>query len=58
MGIFPNPQGQLTNKSFGEILQNFKLIQAFMFVLVRWKNEEDPIKNVDARAATTLSINF
>ena len=41
----------------GRILQNFKLIQAFMSVLVRLKNKEDPIKNVDARAVTTLSIN-
>ena len=29
-----------------------------MFVHVRWKSEEDPIKNVDARAVTTLSINL
>ena len=39
-------------------MQNFKLIQAFMFVLVIWKNEEDPIKKVEVRAVTTLSINF
>ena len=29
-----------------------------MSFLVRWKNKEDPIKNVDARAVTILSINF
>ena len=50
MGIFPDAQGQLT--------QNFKLIQSFMSVLVRWKNKEDPIKYVDARAVTTLFINI
>ena len=29
-----------------------------MVVVVTCKNEEDPIKNVDARVVTTLSINF
>ena len=31
----------------------FQIIQSFMSVIVRWKNEEDPIKNVDTRAVTT-----
>ena len=32
--------------------QKFKLIQAFMHVLNTCKNEEDPIKNEDARVFT------
>ena len=31
----------------GEIPPKFKLIQAFMVVLVTCKNEEDPIKKAD-----------
>ena len=38
----------------GGIWQKFERIQAFMHVLVTWKNEEDPIKNELARLATTL----
>ena len=32
--------------------------QAFMHVLVMFKNEEDPIKNEGARVATNLCIDF
>ena len=38
----------------GGIWQKFKLIQAFMHVLVTCKNEEDPIKTEFARVATTF----
>ena len=36
------------------ILPKFKLIQAFIDVLVTCKYEEDPIKNEDARVLTRL----
>ena len=42
----------------GWLFLKFKLIQAFMYVLVTCKNEKDPIKNEDARVVTTLSIKF
>ena len=43
-----------------EILPKFKLIQAFMVVLVTCKNEEDPIKNHSegARVLTSLLLDF
>ena len=37
------------------ILPKFKLIQAFIVVLVTCKNEEDPIKNEGARVLTRFS---
>ena len=37
-----------------EIPPKFKLIQAFMVVLLTSKNEEDPIKNEGARVLTTF----
>ena len=42
--VFSDAQGKLTPKSAG-ILRKFKLIQAFIVVLISCKNEEDPIKN-------------
>ena len=39
----------------GGILLKFKLIQAFIIVLVTCKNEEDPIKNEKARVLTRFS---
>ena len=39
----------------GGILPKFKLIQAFIVVLVTCKNEEDPIKNERARVLTRFS---
>ena len=58
MGIFPDAQGQLTLQSTVRSSQNFEFIQDFMVVLLTCKNEEDPIKNRDARVFTTLYINF
>ena len=55
MGIFPDAQGQLTQKSPGRILQNFEPIQDVMIVLVICKNKEDPIKNEGARVVTRFS---
>ena len=39
----------------GGILPKFKLIKAFIVVLVTCKNEEDPIKNEGARVLTRFS---
>ena len=38
----------------GGIRSKFKLIQAFMHVLVTYKNKKDQIKNEGARVATTF----
>ena len=50
--VFSDAQGQLFRRSratnsevSGGILPKFKLIQAFIVVLVTCKNEEDPIRN-------------
>ena len=53
MGIFSNVQGQLTPVS-GRILPNFELIRDIMVVLHNCENEEDLIKNEDARVLTKL----
>ena len=50
--IFYDAQGKLTTQS--EVGSKFKLIQAFMVVLVTCKNEEDPIKNEGARMVITM----
>ena len=42
----------------GRILQNFELVRDIMVVLHTCKNEEDPIKNEDARVLTRLLFNF
>ena len=39
----------------GGILSKFKLIQAFIVVLITRENEEDPIKNEGARVLTRFS---
>ena len=44
---FSNAQGQITR-----IWQKFKLIQAFLVVLVTCKNEKDSIKNESTRELT------
>ena len=49
-GIFLDVQGQLTPQSF--VGSGPNIIQDIMVVLVICKNEEDPIKNEDARAGT------
>ena len=40
------------------IWPNFKIILAFMVVLLTCKNEEDPIKNEGGRVVTILYIHF
>ena len=47
-------KGQITQESAGGIWLKFELIQAFMYVLVACKNEEDPIINEGARVFTTF----
>ena len=44
--------GATNSEVSGGILCKFKLIQAFIVVLVTCKNEEDPIKNEGARVLT------
>ena len=39
----------------GRILLKFELIQAFMHVLVSCRNEEDQIKNKDAKSVHNIS---
>ena len=56
--VFSDAQGQLTPKSAVEFCRKFKLIQAFIVVLVTCKNEEDPIKNEGGRVLTSLSFDF
>ena len=56
--VFSDAQGQLTPKSAVEFCQKFKLIQAFIVVLVTCKNEEDPIKNEGGRVLTSLLFDF
>ena len=56
--VFSNAQGQLTPKSAVEFCRKFELIQAYIVVLVTCKNEEDPIKNEDARVLTSLLFDF
>ena len=36
----------------------FELIRDIVVILVTCKNEEDPLKNKDARVATTQNIDF
>ena len=47
-------KGQITQESAVGIWLKFELIQAFMYVLVTCKNEEDPIINEGARVFTTF----
>ena len=56
--VFSDAQGQLTPRSAVDILPKFKLIQAFIVVLVTCKNEEDPFKNEGARVLTNLLFDF
>ena len=42
----------------GWILSKFELIRDIVVILVTCKNEDDPLKNKDARVATTQNIDF
>ena len=53
--IFIRRSREANSEVSGGILPQFKLIQAFIVVLVTCKNEEDPIKNKGARVLTRFS---
>ena len=42
----------------GRIWPKFELIRDIVVILVTCKNEEDPLKNKDARVVTTQNIDF
>ena len=52
---FSNTQGSAVR---GQIWSKFELIRDIVVILVTCKNKEDPLKNKDARVATTQNINF
>ena len=54
MGVFFKRSRAANSPVRGQILPNFKLIQDIMVVLHTCNNEEDPIKNEDARVLTRL----
>ena len=57
MGVFPDAQGQLTPQSEVEPGRNSNSSKIIIIVvLVIPKNEEDQIKNEDARVATFFPI--
>ena len=58
MGIFSDPQGQLTHQSMVGSGRFSNSLQDFIIVLITCKNEEVPIKNEGARVLTTLYIDF
>ena len=53
---FSDAQGQITLESVVVSGQNFKLIQAFMHVLITCKIEDDSIKNEGARVVKTFEV--
>ena len=55
---FSDAQGQLTQIVSGGIPPKLELIQAFIVVLVTYKNEEDSIQNEGARVLTSLLFDF
>ena len=59
MGVFSNTQGQIINSAVrGRILPNFEFVRDLIVVLHTSNNEEDPIKNKDARVLTRLYVLF
>ena len=52
---FSDAQGAGYSAVLGRIELKFKLIQAYMIVLITCKNDEDPIKNEGDRVLTTFS---
>ena len=45
MGIFSDAQGHMDSIVHGRIRPNFELIQAYMYVIITCKYENDLIKN-------------
>ena len=59
MGVFFFKHSRADNSAVhGQILPNFKLIRDIIVVLHTCNNEEDPIKNEDARVLTRLYVAF
>ena len=54
---FSNTKGQLMRSQSSDLVK-FELIRDIVVILVTCKKEEDPLKNKDARVATTQNINF
>ena len=55
---FSNTKGATNSAVRGWIWPKFKLIRDIVVILVTCNNEEDPLKNEDARVATTQNIDF
>ena len=58
MGVFFERSRAANSAVRGRILPNFELVRDIMVVLHTCKNEEDPIKNEDARVLTRLYVVF
>ena len=58
MGVFFKRSRAANSAVRGRILPNFELVLDIMVVLYTCKNEEDPIKNEDARVLTRLYVVF
>ena len=58
LGFFFRRSRAANSEVSGGIQPKFKLIQAFIVVLVSYKNEEDPIKNEGDRVLTSLLFDF
>ena len=57
-GVFFKRSRAANSAVLGRILPNFELVIDIMIVLHTCKNEEDPIKNEDARVLTRLYVIF
>ena len=55
---FSNTQGQITPQSEEVGFGRNSKIPDIVVILVTCKNEEDPLKNKDARVATTQNMDF
>ena len=58
MGVFFKRSRAANSEVRGRILPKFELVQVLVVVLVTCNNEEDPIKNEDARVLTRLYVVF
>ena len=58
MGVFFKCSRAANSAVHGRILPNFELVRDIMVVLHTCKNEEDLIKNEDARVLTSLYVVF
>ena len=58
MGVFFKRSRAANSAVRGQILPNFELVRDIIVVLHTCTNEEDPIKNEDARVLTRLYVVF